>query len=150
MKNEMEQNIGSTLFKRLLEAFNQGTEQVLLLFNDDAVIEYPYAGALGAPTQLDKQKYQDHLTSILPQMPGIAFSEIRIYPVTDGKSFWAETRGETRIPQTGKKYEQDYVMYFEVENGKFSFYREYWNPQAVLQAFDGSEKAQESSENSSE
>jgi hypothetical protein len=41
MQNENKQNLGSELFNKLLAAFNQGVEQVLLLFNDDAVIEYP-------------------------------------------------------------------------------------------------------------
>ncbi|MDQ3712154.1 MAG: nuclear transport factor 2 family protein, partial [Acidobacteriota bacterium] len=75
-------------------------------------------------------------------------SGIRVYPVSNSDSFWAEVHGETLIPKTGKKYEQDYVMYFTVQDNKFSFYREYWNPMAVLQAFDGLENTQETLENS--
>lgn len=147
MQNENKQNLGSELFNKLLAAFNQGAEQVLLLFNDDAVIEYPYAPTVGAPSRYNKREYADYLTSILGQMPDIAFTNRRVYPVSNSDSFWAEVHGEVVIPQTGKKYEQDYVMYFTVQDGKFSFYREYWNPQAFLQAFEGLENIQETLEN---
>jgi len=136
MKTETQQNEGYTLFNNLLAAFNQGAREVLSLFTDDAVIEYPYATSLGSPTRLNKQDYSEHLTFILPKMPDIRFSEIRIYPLSETDSYWAEPHGEAIIPKTGKKYQQDYVMYFTVRDKQISFYREYWNPQAVLQAFD--------------
>lgn len=126
------------LFNDLLAAFNQGADEVSSLFTDDAVIEFPYAATLGSPTRLNKRQYGEHLTVILPEMPGIAFSETRICPLIETDSYWAETHGEAVITGTGKKYEQDYVMYFTVQDGKFSFYREYWNPQAFLQASDES------------
>ncbi len=148
MQSENVQNIGLELFNKLLKAFNQTTEEVTALFDDDAVVEYPYAAALGSSSRLNKREYADHLNAILGQMPDIAFSGIRVYPVSNSDSFWAEVHGETLIPKTGKKYEQDYVMYFTVQDNKFSFYREYWNPMAVLQAFDGLENTQETLENS--
>lgn len=138
MQNENKQDTTSELFDRLLTAFNQGAEQVLSLFDDEAVIEYPYAAAVGSRSQLNKLEYADHLNAILGQMPDIAFTDKRIYPISNSESFWAEVHGEVIIPQTGKKYVQDYVMYFTVRDDKFSFYREYWNPQAFLQAFDES------------
>lgn len=134
MNTKTQQNEGYTLFNDLLAAFNQGAPEVLSLFADDAVIEFPYAASLGSPTRLNKREFGEHLTFILPQMPGITFSEIRIYPLIETGSYWAETHGEAVIRETGKKYEQDYVMYFTVQDGKFSFYREYWNPQVFLQA----------------
>jgi len=139
MQAEKTQNIGYELFNKLLKAFNQSAEEVLSLFNDDVVIEYPYAASLGAPIRLNKQEYSAHLEFILPQMPGITFSEIRIYPLSETDSYWAETHGEAIMRETAKKYEQDYVMYFTIRDGKFGFYREYWNPQAFLQASDGLE-----------
>lgn len=135
-----QQNESYRLFKDLLDAFNQGTaEQVLALFTDEAAIEYPYAASVGSPVRLNKQEYREHLRSILPKMPGIEFSEIRVYPLEETDSYWAEVHGEAKIPETSKKYEQDYVIYFTVQDNKFSFYREYWNPQVVLGAFDGFE-----------
>ena len=138
MNTERQQNEGHTLFNDLLAAFNQGAPEVLSLFSDDAMIEFPYAATLGSPTRLNKREYGEHLTAILPQMPGITFSEIRVYPLIETGSYWAETHGEAVITETGKKYEQDYVMYFTVRDGRFSFYREYWNPQVFLQASDES------------
>lgn len=138
MNTETQQNEVHTLFNDFLAAFNRGAREVSTLFTDDAAIEFPYAASLGSPTRLNKREYTEHLTNILPQMPGILFSETRIYPISETDSYWAETRGAATITDTGKKYEQDYVMYFTVRDGKFSFYREYWNPQVFLQASGGS------------
>lgn len=138
MNIDTQQNEGHTLFNELLAAFNQGAGEVLSLFADDAVIEFPYAASLGSPTRLDRREYGEHLTAVLPQMPDIAFSETRIYPLVETGSYWAETHGEAVITETGNKYEQDYVMYFTIRDGKFNFYREYWNPQVYLQASDES------------
>ena len=95
MQAEKIQNIGFELFNKLLKAFNQGTEEIILLFNDDAVVEYPYAAALGSPTRLNKLEYANHLNAILGQLLDIAFSDIRVYPGADGDSFWAEVHGAT-------------------------------------------------------
>ena len=147
MQAEKIQNLGLELFNKLLKTFNQKAEDVTALFDDDALIEYPYAAAMGVKPQLNKREYADHLNAILGQMPDIAFSNVRVYPIANSDSFWAEVHGEVVIPKTGKKYEQDYVMYFTVRDSKFSFYREYWNPVAVLQAFDGLENIQETLKN---
>ena len=147
MQIENKQNTGLELFDKLLAAFNQNPEQVLLLFSDDAVVEYPYAAALGSSSRYNKREYSDHLNFIMGQMPDIAFTDRRVYPISNSDSFWAEVHGEVLIPKTGKKYVQDYVMYFTVRDNKFSFYREYWNPQAFLQAFDESQNEPEILEN---
>lgn len=147
MRAERKPDTGLELFDKLLKAFNQKAEDVTALFNDDAFIEYPYAGAVGAQTRLNMQEYANHLNAILGQMPDITFTDIRVYPVSNSDSFWAEVHGEVLIPKTGKKYEQDYVMYFTAQNGKFIFYREDWNPQAFLRAFNESENTQSTSEN---
>ena len=147
MQAEKIQNIGLELFSKLLKTFNQRAKDVTALFNDDAVIEYPYGAALGGLSRYNKREYADHLNAIMGQMPDISFSDIRVYPVSNSDSFWAEVHGEVVIPKTGKKYVQDYAMYFTVQDNKFSFYREYWNPMAVLQAFGGLEAMQETLEN---
>lgn len=137
-------NIGTQLFNELLAAFGKNAAEVIALYADDAIIEYPYAASFGMPARLDKAEYEKHLKSGLEQMPDLKFSNIRVYQTVDPNQYWAEAHGETVIARTGKLYEQDYVMFFRVENGKFSFYREYWNAMPVLDAFGNADDVQTS------
>ena len=143
MNTEKQSNIGETLFNRLLEAFNQGAAEVVALYTEDATVEYPYAASLNSASKLNVEEYFNHLKGGLEQMPDIKFSNIHVYQTTASNSYWAEVHGETVIPKTGKLYQQDYVMYFEMTDGKFSFYREYWNAVPVMNAFGGGESFQE-------
>ena len=143
MNTKKQSNIGEMLFNRLLEAFNQGAAEVVTLYAEDATIEYPYAASLNSAEKLNMNEYFNHLKGGLEQMPDIKFSNVRVYQTTEGDSYWAEVHGETTIPKTGKLYQQDYVMYFEVTDGKFSFYREYWNAVPVMEAFGGGESFKE-------
>ena len=126
-------NQGQALFQTLLDAFNQDWQTVIDLFTDDAFIEYPYAPSIGVPARFNKDNYRAHLQSILPQMPDIAFSNVRVYPLQQPHTYWAEVHGETTMPATGNLYRQDYVMFFTIAGNQFSRYREYWNPVAFLQ-----------------
>ncbi|WP_299547882.1 nuclear transport factor 2 family protein [Seonamhaeicola sp.] len=114
----------------LLEAFNLGTENVLELFDDEAIIEYPYAYSLGTPSTLNKTQYGNYLKGALSNMPNIAFSKVKSY-TTKNNFVWAEFHGEVVIPSTNQLYKQDYVARFTLKNGKIIHYREYWNPMAV-------------------
>jgi uncharacterized protein len=143
MNTGKKSNIGETLFKRLLEAFNQGAAEVVALYTEDATVEYPYAASLGSTAKLNMREYFNHLKGGLEQMPAIKFSGVRVNQTTALNSYWAEVHGETVIPKTGKLYQQDYVMYFEVTDDKFSFYREYWNAVPVMNAFGGGESFKE-------
>ncbi len=143
MKTEKQTNNGEMLFKQLLEAFNQGAAEVVALYTEDATVEYPYAASLGAKAKLNMSEYFNHLKGGLEQMPDIKFSNIRVYQITEQDAYWAEVHGETTIPKTGKLYSQDYVMYFEMTDGKFTFYREYWNAVPVMDAFGGGDSFQE-------
>ncbi len=114
----------------LLEAFNLGVENVLELFHDDAIVEYPYAHSLGTPSELTKTQYGNYLKGALENMPDIAFSKVKSY-AAQNHVVWAEFHGEVVIPSTNQLYQQDYVARIVLENGRIIHYKEYWNPLAV-------------------
>ena len=114
----------------LLEAFNLGAENVLELFDEEAIIEYPYAHSLGTPSPLNKIQYGNYLKGALANMPDIAFSQVNTY-TAQNHVVWAEFHGEVVIPSTNQLYKQDYVARIMLKNGKILHYREYWNPMAV-------------------
>ncbi|KQC31833.1 hypothetical protein AAY42_17190 [Flagellimonas eckloniae] len=118
------------MVQNLLEAFNLGTENVLELFHEDAIIEYPYAHSLGTPSKLDKTQYGNYLKGALANMPDIVFSQVKSYP-SQNHVVWAEFHGEVVIPSTNQLYKQDYVARILLKNGKIIHYKEYWNPLAV-------------------
>ena len=126
------QSPGEQLLQHLFAAFNQGTESVLTLFHLEAVVEYPYAAAMGMTARLTREDYREHLDQILVNMPEIKFSSLRVFPLQQTNSYWAEVHGETTIPTTRALYQQDYIIYFEMDNNKFSYYKEYWNVLPVL------------------
>lgn len=139
----LENTTGHQILLNLLSAFNQGTEAVLSLFDPMATVEYPYARSLGSAYQLTMDDYRKHLDNILGDMPDIIFTGLTVYPLNEPDSYWAEFHGETTIPTTGVLYQQDYVVNFRLENGKFIYYKEYWNVLPVLKALMGREQAQQ-------
>lgn len=125
---------GNIIFEKLLKAFNQCADEVVNLFDSEANIEFPYARALGTPSKLNLNAYYNYLKVGLPKMPDIKFEKLKLYKVDKG-AYWAEVRGSALIPSTGKLYIQNYVMYFTLKENKISFYKEYWNPVAAMEAF---------------
>ena len=139
----LENITGHQILLNLLSAFNQDTEAVLSLFDPLATVEYPYARSLGSAYQLTMDDYRKHLDNILGDMPDIIFTGLTVYPLNEPDSYWAEFHGETTVPSTGALYQQDYVVNFKLENGKFIYYKEYWNVLPVLKALMGREQAQQ-------
>ena len=87
---------------------------------------------MGMTARLTREDYREHLDQILVNMPEIKFSSLRVFPLQQTNSYWAEVHGETTIPTTRALYQQDYIIYFEMDNNKFSYYKEYWNVLPVL------------------
>ncbi|MEO5911770.1 MAG: PhzA/PhzB family protein [Pelobium sp.] len=144
----MEKNQGDHIMQDLLAAFNQNTETVLNLFTPQATVEYPYAKTLGIPDLLTMDDYENHLNNILGQMPDIIFTNLKVDELKEKDCYWGEFSGKTTVPDSGLIYEQDYVVNFKLENGKFSFYREFWNVLPVLQVLMSKEDAHQIIDNS--
>jgi len=92
----IENTQGYQILHSLLTAFNQDTKTVLALFDPDAIVEYPYAAAIGRPHRLTMDDYRKHLDNILGHMPDISFTRLQLYPLQEEGSYWAEFHGETR------------------------------------------------------
>ncbi|MBB5647643.1 nuclear transport factor 2 family protein [Pedobacter cryoconitis] len=141
----MEKNQGNILLKKLLLSFSESAEDVVKLFNEDAVIEFPYAASAGFPDRrkINLNTYFKHINAGLKNMLNLNFSDIRVYPMEKKDEYWAEAHGEAVITSTGLSYAQDYVMYFKVSNNKFQHYKEYWDPVPGLKSFGGTHGSQD-------
>lgn len=112
------------------------------LLAEDAIVEFPYAAALGSPERLEgKLAIYNYMQNAIAQMQNLTFTNIREYQTANPDVLLAEVYGEAMMVATGRHYQQDYVMRLETQAGKIRHYREYWNPGAVLDTWSNSYQA---------
>jgi len=103
------------------------------LWADDGVAEFPFAPD-GWPRRLEGREavaaymrhYPDHID--LHDFP-----ELRIHETTDARTVVVEMRGVGRLVRTDAPFDMTYIVVVTVEDGRFTSYRDYWNPLAVLE-----------------
>ncbi|MEU9633749.1 nuclear transport factor 2 family protein [Streptomyces tendae] len=103
------------------------------LWADDGVMEFPFAPE-GRPRRLEGREavavymrhYPDHID--LHDFP-----DLRIHETTDARTVVVEMRGVGRLVRTGAPFDMTYIAVVTVEDGRFTSYRDYWNPLALLE-----------------
>jgi uncharacterized protein len=106
------------------------------LLAEEAIVEFPYAAALGASTRFEgKSAIYNRIAESVAQMQNLMFTNVRKYPTTNPNLLWAEVHGSAVITTTGQDYQQDYVMRMEIHAGKIICYCEYWNPTPILESW---------------
>ncbi|MER5810933.1 nuclear transport factor 2 family protein [Streptomyces sp. NPDC002033] len=104
------------------------------LWADDGVMEFPFAPP-GRPARLDgraavaayMRDYPDHID--LHDFP-----DVRIHESTDPGTIVVEMRGVGRLVATDSPFDMTYIAVVTVRDGRFTSYRDYWNPLAVQAA----------------
>lgn len=131
--------VAQQVFHELLRGFSTADlPTVMACFAEGAVIEYPYAPQVGPPARLQgKAAIEQYLRVALGMMPGLTFTSPRFAHDLTQQVHWVEVHGEAPVAATGRTYQQDYVMRFEMSDGKIQHYREYWNLPAFQAAFAG-------------
>ena len=136
----MEQNPIDRVFTAHLALIGTDVEAWSDLLAEDAVVEFPYAIALGSPSRLEgKTTIYNHMQNAVAQLQNWVFTDVRKYQTPIPTVLLAEFHGEAVFVATGQPYQQDYVVRLETHNGKIIHYREYWNPAPIL-ALMGSSK----------
>ncbi|MGV9454524.1 nuclear transport factor 2 family protein [Streptomyces sp. NPDC003635] len=103
------------------------------LWAEDGVMEFPFAPP-GWPTRLEgraavaayMRDYPDHID--LHEFP-----DLRIHRTADPDTLVVEMRGVGRLVETGAPFDMTYIAVVTVKDGRFTSYRDYWNPLAVQQ-----------------
>jgi uncharacterized protein len=132
----LDRNIISEIFDTHLATIGNNVEAWADLLAEDAIVEFPYASALGAPQRLEgKEAIYNHVQAAIAQMQNLTFTNIRKYLTLNPNVLLAEVHGEAVIATTRRHYQQDYVMRMETKDGKIVHYREYWNPAPVMDAW---------------
>ncbi|MFD0120400.1 nuclear transport factor 2 family protein [Streptomyces virginiae] len=101
------------------------------LWAEHGVMEFPFAPA-GRPRRLEGREavaaymrdYPDHID--LHDFP-----DLLIHETTDPSTIVVEMRGVGRLVATGNPFDMTYIAVVTVQDGRFTSYRDYWNPLAV-------------------
>ncbi|MEV7443868.1 nuclear transport factor 2 family protein [Streptomyces sp. NPDC091204] len=101
------------------------------LWADEGVMEFPFAPPAW-PERLDGREaiaaymrgYPDHID--LHDFP-----DVRIHESTDPGTIVVEMRGVGRLVATDSPFDMRYIAVVTVQDGRFTSYRDYWNPLAV-------------------
>lgn len=132
----MQSTQNTEIFDASLALISTNMEAWSNLLAEDAIMEIPYAAAIGAPSRLTgKSVIYSYVQAGISQMSNLTFTNIRKYPTSDPNVLWAEYHGEALIAATGRQYQQDYVTRMEIKDGKIVYLCDYFNPAAVIYAF---------------
>ena len=122
--------------RALFRLIGTDVEAWLARFADDAVVEFPYAASIQRPTRLAGKAA---ITNYFRTAPGLfqdlTFRDLRIVVGSDPDVAVVEVHGSATIATTGRRYEQDYVVFVRTRDGLVVSYREYWNPLPGIEAF---------------
>ncbi|MEN2395740.1 nuclear transport factor 2 family protein [Pseudomonas halotolerans] len=125
------------LLRLHFETFVDDPERWKTLITDDLVWELPFAPALGHPARLEgRDQVLGHVGWFISAVESFRFFDLRIHPGVSPLEASAEVKAEGLIKPTGRIYEQEYVLFVRVENGKLAFIREYFDPVRAALALD--------------
>lgn len=105
------------------------------IIGEEIVWELVYAASLGHPSRLNGQaEVFHHAGWFAGAVENFRFFDLRLYPLSDESSLFAEVKGEGIIKSTGKLYQQDYLVLVRASEGKITFLREYFDPVKAAKA----------------
>ena len=107
------------------------------LWAEDAVQDMPFSPE-GFPKRVEgKKALVQHYSGLPDTFGAMAFPDLVCHPMLDPDWVLAEYRGELDVLETRRAYNNHYCGMFHVKAGKILFFREYYNPIALTEAFGG-------------
>lgn len=104
------------------------------LWAEDGVLEFPYAPAgrrRAYHGKADILAYMKHATG---RVAADSVEQMRISPMLDPGMAVVELSIKGRVLTNDAPYNQSFVIFFEVQDGKLRRHREYWNPLVTIDA----------------
>jgi hypothetical protein len=104
------------------------------LWAEDGVLEFPFAPAgrrRAYQGKADILAYMKHATG---RVAADSVEQMRIFPMQDPDIAVVELSIKGRALANGAPYNQSFVIFFEVQDGKLRRHREYWNPLVTIDA----------------
>lgn len=107
------------------------------LWAEDGELDFPFAPKGRQRTYRGKAEILAYMSATPGRVAIDAIEAMRLFPMQDPAIVAAELTVKGHIPATGAPYNQSYVLFFEVKDGKLWRYREYWNPLVAIDAMGG-------------
>lgn len=111
---------------------------LLDMFADEAVVEFPFAPPGQRARLSGKAAITQYLQGLAGQFAFDRFGEPEIHATVDPAWAIAEFDVFARNSATGEPYNQRYVSFIGLKDGRIVHYREYWDPLVVVRALKGS------------
>lgn len=103
------------------------------LWHDEGVMEFPFAPD-GWPKRLEgKAAVHDYIRDYPAHIDLHAFPDLAIHRTEDPATVVVEMRAVGRLVASGAPYDMTYIAVVTVADGRFTRYRDYWNPLALPQ-----------------
>ncbi|MFJ2164595.1 nuclear transport factor 2 family protein [Streptomyces griseofuscus] len=104
------------------------------LWAEDGLMEFPFAPD-GWPRRLDGREAIAAYMRPYPDYIDLHdFPDLRIHQTTEPETIVVEMRGVGRMVETDAPFDMTYIAVVTVRDGRFTSYRDYWNPLAVQQS----------------
>ncbi|MGW2601389.1 nuclear transport factor 2 family protein [Streptomyces klenkii] len=101
------------------------------LWAEHGVMEFPFA----PPSWPGRLEGRTAIAAYMRDYPGHIdlhdFPDLRIHETTDPATIVVEMRGVGRLVKTGDSFDMTYIAVVTIQDGRFTSYRDYWNPLAV-------------------
>ena len=108
------------------------------LWAEDGRQEMPFAPE-GFPREVrGKDALYRHYSDLPNAYSKMAFPDLTVRPMRDAEWALAEYRGEIDF-KAGGSYNNTYAGLFHVQDGKLKLFREYFDPNVLVDAFGGEE-----------
>ena len=111
------------------------------LWADDGVLEFPFAPPGRQSIYRGKDEILAYMKAASGKMKIDGITAMRVQPALDPHAVTVELTVTGAMLKTGKPYNQRFVFFFEVKDGKLAAYREYWNPLITIDANNGDREA---------
>ena len=125
--------------KAFIEALSQrNASDALLLLSEEAVLEMPYPLASGenqyGTRRMWGEPLRKYVNGITQRNSKISFNNSVWRTANDGVVI-LESDGDMVRAKDGKRYQNHYIVLFEVSDGKITLWREYFNPVVAARTF---------------
>lgn len=104
------------------------------LWADDAICEFPFAAPDRPKTLEGRETILAYMRAYPSRFSVEGVDELRVHQGLDPNVVVVEMRIKGRAVETGKPYNQQFVIVAEARDGKLAHYREYWNPLVSAEA----------------
>jgi uncharacterized protein len=126
--------------RRLVERFFETLSgmragEFMDLWHEDGVFEQPYAPE-GFPARLEgAEAIHRHVEPMPRVFATFAYHDLDLHATEDPELYVCTVSSTATVLATGKPYENRYVIFFRVREGRIALYREFYDPLVVLESF---------------